>query len=277
MSKELNTTEIDDGVVLPENGIIDKAYVLEQLARIDMFSASMIAYGRGKVFFLARTNLGSSAYEQLVQEVGYSVDSAADYIKYLELRPVIEAIRSKYYVALSLAASKVIPESVEDALAICDIVVAKYGKITKENIVKAIETAGGTVKKMSASSIEVEKMKKKALHDWLLDEHGMSDDDIYQASQLKPEGLKEFTTKMAQAYFLIEDWKVVYDIIAPAIKDSDNMKALRFLSDMNDASKSIMEYLAAEQANQKLIALKAQFENEVYPKLQFAAEVEACR
>ena len=273
MSNELNTAEIDDGVVLPENGIIDKAYVLEQLSRIDMFSASMIAYGRGKVFFLARTNLGTSAYEQLVQEVGYSVDSAEDYIKYLELRPVIEAIRSKYYVALSLAASKVIPDSVEDALAICDIVVAKYGKITKDNIVKAIETTGGTVKKMSASSIEIEKLKKKALYDWLYDEYVMTEEDIREASQLHPEGLKEYTTKMAQAYFLLEDWKIFYDIIAGPVKDSGNMKALRFLSDMNDASGSIEEYLVAEQAHQKLIALKEVFENEVYPKMNFDKEV----
>ena len=274
MSKELNTTEIDDGVILPEDGIIDKAYVLEQLSRIDMFSASMIAYGRGKVFFLARTNLGSSAYEQLVQEVGYSVDSAEDYIRYLELRPVIEAIRHKYYVALSLAASKVIPEAVEDALAICDIVVAKYGKITKDNIVKAIESTGQSVKKMSVSSIEVERLKKKALNEWLLDEHGMSEDDIYQASQLHPEGLKEFTTKMAQAYFLLEDWNTFYTIIAKPVQESNDMKALRFLSDINDASGSIEEYLAAEQANQKLATLKATFENEVYPTINFTKESE---
>ena len=273
MSKELNTNEIDDGVILPEDGIITKEYVLEQLSRIDMFSASMIAYGRGKVFFLARTNLGSSAYEELVRDVGYSVDSADDYIKYLELRPVIEAIRSKYYVALSLAGSKVIPESVDEALAICDIVVAKYGKITKDNIVKAIESTGATVKKMSVSSIEIERMKKKALNEWLLDEHAMSEDDIYQASQLHPEGLKEFTSKMSQAYFLLEYWKEFYDIIAPAVRASDNMKALRFLADMNDASGSITEYLAAEQANQKLTALKEQFEQEVYPKINFDKEV----
>ena len=272
MSKDLNTTEIDDGVILPEDGIIDKSYVQEQLARVDLFSASMLAYGRGKIFFLARNNLGSQAYEQLVQDVGFSLDSANDYVTYLELKPVIEAIRSKYYIALSLAASKVIPSSIEEALAICDIVVAKYGKITRDNIVKAIETTGQSVKKMSDAAISVETLKKKALHDWMLNEHGLSDDDIYQASQLHPEGLKEFSEKMTQAYFLLEDWKVFYNIIAPAVKESDNSKALRFLSDMQDASGSIEEYLAAEQANQKLIALKSTFEQEVYPKISFDKE-----
>jgi hypothetical protein len=271
MSKE--TVKTETGVVLPDDNVINVEWAREQLSRVDLFSASLLAYGRGEVMFMLQNNLPATAFEEAINELGYSVETANTYISYLQKRAVIEAIREKYYVALSLSAAEYIPDSIEDALAICDITVAKYGKLTADNIKKALESTGQSIKKMSDAAISVEKMKKKALNDWLLDEHAMSEDDIYQASQLHPEGLKEFTEKMSQAFFLLEDWKAFYDIIAPAIKSSDDSKALRFLSDLNDASGSIIEYLDAEQANQKLTALKDEFEAEVYPKLSFEKEV----
>ena len=270
MSKE--TVRTETGVVLPDDNVIDVEWAKEQLSRVDLFSASLLNYGRGEVMFMLQNNLPAVAYEQAINELGYTVETANTYIGYLQKRPVIEAIREKYYTALSLSAAELMPEAIEEALALCDICVAKYGKLTAANITKALEASGQSVKKMSDAAISVEKQKKEALHEWLLDEHGMSDDDIYQAGQLHPEGLKEFTEKMAQAYFLLEDWKTFYDIIAPAIKASENSKALRFLSDMNDASASIQEYLDAEQANQRLVALKEEFEAEVYPKLSFDKE-----
>ena len=264
--------EVETGVVLPDSGVIDIEWAKKQLARVDLFSASLLAYGRGEIFFMLQTNLTQPEYQSAAKELGFSAEHAQTYINYLQKRPVIEAIREKYYVALSLAASEYIPEAVEDALAICDIVVAKYGKITADNIKKALEDTGASVKKMSNAAITVEKLKKKALHDWLLEEYQMSDDDILQASKPHPEGLKEFTEKMAQAYFLLEDWNEFYNIIAPAVKASNNMEALRFLSDMQDASASILEYLKAEKANTNLIKLKEKFENEIYPQLNFEEE-----
>ncbi len=74
---------------------------------------------------------------------------------------------------------------------------------------------------------------------------------------------------MSQAYSLLGDWTAFYKIIADAVHDSNNMKALRFLSDINDASASIQEYLKAEAANRRLIELKIKFDAEVYPELSF--------
>ena len=265
--------EIETGVILPDSGVIDIEWAKKQLARVDLFSASLLAYGRGEIFFMLQTNLTQSDYQEAVKALGFSTEHAQTYINYLQKRPVIEAIREKYYVALSLAASENIPETIEDALAICDIVVAKYGKITADNIKKALEDTGSTVKKMSNAAISIEKRKKEALHNWLLEEYQLSDDDILQASILHPEGLKEFTEKMTQAYYLLKDWNIFYNIIAPAVKQSDNPIALRFLSDLQDATPSMYEYLEAEKAHAKLSRLKDKFENEIYPQLNFEEEI----
>ena len=267
------STESATGVILPEDNIITTEWAKEQLSRVDVFSQELLNYGRGEIFFMLQTNLSAGGFEQSINDLGYTVETANTYISYLQKRTVLEAIKAKFYVALSLSAAEYIPDSIEEAMALLDVCLAKFGKPTADNLKKASEATGKTIKKMSNSAISVEAMKKKALNEWLLDEHGMSEDDIYQASQLHPEGLKEFTSKMSQAYFLLEDWKEFYDIIAPTVKASDNMKALRFLADMNDASGSIEEYLAAEQANQKLTALKEQFDSEVYPKINFDKEV----
>jgi len=270
MSK--SAPQLDTGVTLPDNGIIDVAWAKEALSRADIFNQAHLAKARGQVFWLLKTNLGTTAYENAVIDLDYTLETAEKYVRYIEITPVIDAISEKYYMAISLSASEYLPDTVEEALALCDIAIAKGFGLTAKGLEKAIEATGKVVKKMSDAAISVEAMKKKALHDWLLDEHGMSDDDIYLASQLKPEGLKEFTAKMAQAYFLLEDWKEFYGIIAAPIKESGNMKALRFLADLNDASASIEEYLGAERANQKLTALKSLFEREVYPEINFLKE-----
>jgi len=270
MSKE--NKGVQTGVILPENNIIDTNWAREQLSRVDLFSAELMAYGRAEVLFMLQTNLSTSGFEQSLKDLGYSLETANTYISYLQKRPILEAIKAKFYVALSLSAAEYIPDSIEDTMALLDVCLAKFGKPTAENLKKAAETTGTLPKKMSDAAISVEAMRKKALHEWLLSEHGLSDDDIYTASLLHPEGLKEFTEKMAQAYSLLGDWKEFYGIIADAIHDSNNMKALRFLSDMNDASGSILEFLKAEKANRQLIALKQQFDTEIYPEIQFAAE-----
>lgn len=267
---EIQTEET--GVILPDSGVITLEWAKEQLKRVDAFSNSLLAYGKGSVLFMLKTHLPHQAYESGVVELGTSVETAETYINYLQKKPVIEAIRKKYYVALSVNAAQVIPDNTEDALAICDVVVAKYGRITKDNIVKALEDTGQAVKRMSDAAISVEKMKKKAFHDWLLSEYNMSEDDIYEASKLKPEGLKEFSEKMSQAYFLLGDFKEVYNIIAIPIHTSENLKAQRFLSDLHDASSSITEYLNSEKAYNNLNLLKEKFESEVYPKIQFESE-----
>jgi hypothetical protein len=269
MSK--NGKNVETGVTLPENNIIDVEWARKALANVDLFSASLLAYGRGEVMFMLKTNLSEQSYLQALSDLLYTAETAETYIVYLQKRAIIEAIRDKYYIALSVSAAQIIPDSVDDALAICDIVVAKYGKITFDNIKKALESTGKSVQKMSDAAISVEVMKKKALHEWLLDEYGLSDDDIYSAQRLHPEGRTEFTEKMAQAYFLLEDWAAFYKIIADAVHDSNNMKALRFLSDINDASASIQEYLKAEAANRRLIELKLKFDSEIYPELSFTA------
>jgi hypothetical protein len=77
---------------------------------------------------------------------------------------------------------------------------------------------------------------------------------------------------MVDAYEHLGDWFQVYSIIAEPIKNSGNSKALRFLSSLNNASKSIQEYIKSEQQFYELEELKEKFENEVYPELNFEAE-----
>ena len=267
MSKEQTET----GVILPQDGIIDTQWCKEQLSRVDLFSASLLAYGRGEIFFMASSNMGTAGFEQVVTDLGYTVQTANVYINYLQKRTVIEAIRAKYYVALSLAASEFVPDSTEDALALCDICISKYGKLTADNLKKAAEDSGAPIQKMSTSALTVEKLKKDALNEWLLDTHQLSEDDILQASKLPIEGRVEFTEKMLQAYSLLEDFKTFYDIIAIPVNASGSTRALRFLSDLQDASGSITEYLDAETAFNNLNQYKATFEMEIYPKLSFDA------
>ena len=272
MKREIK--EIDTGVVLPESGVVDTAWARTQLENTDAFAKELMYFGKGSVFFLLKTNLSQEGYEQSVRELDYSIETAELYIRYLQKRTVLEAIKTKYYVALSLSASELIPEATEDALALCDVCLAKYGRLTTDNLRKAAETTGTMPKKMSDAAISIEAMKKKALYDWLLSEHNMTESDVQDAQRLHPEGRQEFTSKMSQAYFVLGDWKTFYDVIAETVHKSENMKALRFLADMNDASSSIEEYLQAEVANQKLNRLKGIFEDEVYPELNFASSKE---
>jgi hypothetical protein len=256
---------------LPDDGIISTEWARKALEKAELFSAFGLNANKGRVFFMLSSELSPAAYEQSVVELEYTVETANLYIRFLQKLPVLEAIRTKYYAALSLSASELIPDDIEDAFALMDICLARVGKPTAKNLAKALEISGKSPKKMSDSAISVETLKKKALHEWLLDEHGMSEDDIYTASKLHPEGRTEFTEKMAQAFFLLEDWQLFYNIIATPVHDSGDPKALRFLADIQDASGSIMEYLKAETAYQKLASYKEVFENEVYPKLSFEA------
>ena len=261
--------ESTTGVVLPEDNVINTDWAKEQLSRVDVFSQELLNYGRGEIFFMLQSNLSPSGFEQSIQDLSYTVETANTYISYLQKRTVLEAIKAKYYVALSLSAAEYIPDSIEEAMALIDVCLAKFGKPTADNLKKAAETTGTLPKKMSDAAINIEALKKKALNDWLLAEHQLSPDDVLNASKLHPEGLVEFKDKMAQAYHLLGDWKVFYSIIAETVHKSDNMEALRFLADINDASASIEEYLKAESANQNLNKLKDTFDMEVYPKLSF--------
>ena len=260
--------KIETGVTLPDSGIVDASWVNEQLERVSAFSAELLAYGRGEVFFLAQSNLSPEGFKQTVLSLDYTVETAQKYIDYLQKRAVLEAIKEKYYMALSLSASEYIPEAIDDAIALCDVCLAKFGRLTADNLKKAAETTGQLPQKMSASAIGVEKLKKQALLDWLLSEHSMTEHDMLDASILHPEGRTEFTEKMSQAFTLLEDWNVFYSIIKDTVRNSEDSKALRFMSDINDASGSILEYLAAEEANRKLVALKEVFESSVYPEFQ---------
>lgn len=260
-------TESSTGVILPDNNIIDTNWAKEQLARVDVFSQELLNYGRGEIFFMLQTNLAQGGFEQSIADLGYTVETANTYISYLQKRVVLEAIKKKFYVALSLSAAEYIPDSIEDAMALMDVCLAKFGKPTADNLKKATEATGTLPKRMSDAAITIEAMKKKALNEWLLDEYTISEDDIQQASRIDTTGKVEFQEKMLQAYTLLGDWKVFYNIIAPAVMESDNMIALRFLSDFKDASESITSYLQSEKAYTNLQALKLEFENEVYPKL----------
>jgi len=266
------TTEIDTGVLLPDEGIaVDTKWAKDQLERTDAFSKELMYYGKGSVFFILRTNLAPEGYAQSVSDLGYTVETAAQYISYLQKRPVLEAIKAKFYVAISLSASEFIPDAEDDAMALLDVCVAKYGKFTADNLRKAAEDTGTLPKKMSTAAISVEAMKKKALHEWLADTFDMSEDDIYQATKISTEGRTEFTEKMANAFDRIEDWDIFYKLIAAVVHKSENMAALRFLSDFRDAAPSMAEYLSSEKAFSLLTVRIAQFENEVYPEMSYEA------
>jgi hypothetical protein len=100
----------------------------------------------------------------------------------------------------------------------------------------------------------------------------MTQDDINNASRVATEGKSEFTEKMANAFDRLGQWKIFYSLIAETVHKSDDMAALRFLSDFRDAAPSMEEYLASEKANQLLTSRVAQFENEVYPEMAFNEE-----
>jgi len=261
--------ESTTGVILPENGIVDIDWAKDQLSRVDVFSQELLNYGRGEIFFMLQTNLSQQGFEQAIQDLNYTTETALTYISYLQKKPVLEAIKERLYVALSLSAAEYVPDNIDDAMALLDVCIAKFGKPTADNLKKAAETTGKLPKKMSEAAISVEAAKKQALYDWLKSEHNMSESDILDAQRLHPEGKQEFLEKMLEAYSRLEDWNVFYTVIAETVHKNDDMKALRFLADINDASASIEEFLKAESAYQQLTALKAKFDNEVYPKLNF--------
>jgi len=263
------TNEIDTGITLPDNGVITIEWAKEALDSVSMFSTELLNYGRGKIMFMLQANMGSEGFKQAVAELGYTVETANVYISYLQKQPILEAIKEKYYTALSLSAAQELPDSEEDALALCDVCVAKYGRLTADNLQKAAEASGVSTKKLSDSAVGIEALKKKALNEWLAEEFDMSEDDILNASHLKPEGLTEFRDKMANAYSRLEGFKDFYSIIAQSVHDSHNAKAMRFLADITDASGSIEEYLTAETAYLLLAGRKETFEQEVYPEIQF--------
>ena len=263
--------ESNTGVILPDDGLVTTSWAAEQLGRVNLFSQELLNYGKGEIFFMLQTNLSQGGFEQSIKELDYTVETANVYINYLQKRPVLEAIKDKYYVAVSLSASEYLLDAVEDSLALCDVCVAKYGKITADNLKKASEDTGKSVKKMSDAAITIETMKKKALNDWLLDSHGLTESDIMDAQRLHPEGRSEFTEKMVAAFDRLESWKKFYDIIAEPIHSSNDTEALRFLADLNDAAPSMLEFIAAEEAHRNLNALKDKFDAEVYPELSFEA------
>jgi len=264
--------DIDTGVMLPEDGIINTEWAISQLSRVDLFSASTLNYGRGQVFKMLQTSLSPNGFNQTITDLGYTVETALVYISYLEKKPVLTAIKDKYYVALSLSAAEYIPDNLEDAMALLDICLARFGKPTADNLRKSAEASGTLPQKMSDSAISVEAAKKKALHDWLMDEYQISEDDIHQASTIDNTGKTEFLEKMLEAYSLLVDWDSMYKLIAPTIAENGTSEQIRFLSDINDASGSIAEFLESEKQYYSLQALVETFENSIYPKQQLAKD-----
>ena len=264
MEKELET-----GIILPQDGVVNVEWMKEQLSRADLFSTQLLNYARGQVFLMAEINLGPGGFEAACKELDYTVETAKTYISYLQKRIVLEAILNKFYTPLSLSAAEVIPDTVEDALALCDICVARYGKLTFKNLQKAIDDSGLGHKKMSNSAVGIEAMKKTALHEWLSAAFDMTEEQIIDAGRLRPEGKIEFTEKMANAFDRLEDFTEFIDIIELPIHNSENKESLRFLADLVDAAASMKEFLASEHAYRLLQDRKEQFEQEVYPEIQF--------
>jgi len=264
-------TKVETGVELPDSGVIDTNWAKEQLERVNIFSQELMNYGRGQVFHMLRISLSDSGYTQAVEELSYTVPTAETYINYLDKRPVLEAIKEKYYVALSLSAAEYIPNSIEDALALCDIALAKRYGLTAEGLKKAAEATGTLPKKMTNAAITVEADKKKALNKWLTEQQNLTEEEIANAQHLHPEGKNEFVEKAIAAFDRLGAWEKFYSIIAEPIHKSNDPHALRFLSDMDEAAGSIMEYLKAEEAYHKLNILKEQFEETVYPEILYQA------
>jgi len=261
--------ESTTGVVLPDNGTIDTQWAKEQLARVDLFSNELLNYGKGEIFFMLQSNLGSGGFEQSITDLGYTVETALVYISYLQKRVILDAIKEKYYTPLSLSAAGVLPDNTEEALALCDVCVAKYGKLTADNLSKAAEDTGMGHKKMSDSAVGIEAMKKKALHEWLTSTFGITEVQIQEAGRQHPEGRVEFTEKMAEAYDKLGSWDVFYQLVSQAVMSHGDPRTMRFLADMSDASGSMEEYLHAEAAYRLLQERREMFEQEVYPKIQF--------
>ena len=259
-------------VTLPDDGVIDTAWAMKELEKATLFSTFDLNANKGRVFFMLKSHLPTLGYEQSVQELDYTIETAETYINFLGKLPILEAIRTKYMAALSLSASELLPDTLEDAMALLDICIARIGRPTAKNLAKALELTGATPKKLTSAALTVEVLKKKAFMDWLLDEHGLSEDDVYMASKVDTTGRTEFTEKMAQAFFLLEDWSIFYDTVATAVHAADDSKALRFLADINDAAVSIGSFLESEKAFNSLNSLRAEFNNEVYPELSFQAE-----
>ena len=266
-------TESATGVVLPDDNVIDAAWAKEQLSRVDVFSQELLNFGRGEIFFMLQTNLSASDFELAIEEIGYTVPTAIVYISYLQKRSVLEAIKAKYFVALSLSAAEYIPDNVEDALALMDVCAIKFGKPTEDNLRKAAEATGTVPKKVSDATFGIEAAKKEALKQWLYAQHDITEEAQLDAQILRPEGRLEFNEKMLAAFDRLEDWTSFHKAVVKAVVATQDTKLIRFLSDFNDAAPALEEFIRREAAHHNYVTLKAQFENEVYPVMQANGEI----
>lgn len=261
-------TDVTTGVVLPEDGTVNVAWAKEQLGRVDLFSTELLNYGKGEIFFTLETNQTSAVFEKSIKELGYTVETAKKYISYLQKKPALEAIKGRFYVALALSAATVLPDSIEDALALCDVCAAKYGRLTAENLVKAAADTGMGHKKMSDSARSIDALKKEALNTWLIETFGMTAESIQNAQTVNTDGKTEFLEGALNAYDRLVHWESFYRIISDVVFESEDKQAIRFLADMQDISGSIEEFIDSEKAHRLLTQRIEKFENEVYPKIQ---------
>ena len=258
-------------IELPSDGIITVEWARISLERAALFSTFDLNMNKSRVFFMLKTHLSIQAYEEALKELEYTAPTVEVYLQFLSKAAVLEAIRDKYFIPISLSASELIPDELDEALALCDVALSKFHRITADTLAKALDLLGKTTKKLSNAAISVEANKKAELMKWLKSEHNLSESDVLDAQRLHPEGKSEYLEKSIAAFALLGDWQEFYSIIAKPVHDSGNSKALRFLADINDSSGSIMEFLAAEEAHTKLNALKETFNNVIYPQLSFEA------
>lgn len=258
-------------IELPNDGIITVEWASSMLQKAEMFSSYDLTTNKARVFFMLKTHLPQTEYEAAAGELEYSLSTIEVYLQFLGKLPVLDAIRDKYFTALSLSASELIPEDIDDALALMDVCIARVGKPTAKNITKALEILGRAPKPLNTATLSVEKMKHQAMLDYLLDEHQLSPDDVLQASSIDSSGKNAYLEKSLQAFSLIPSWEEFHSVIKDSVMESESPSLLRFLSDMQDASVSIESYLAEEKSYNDLVALKEVFNSEVYPKLSFEA------
>jgi len=267
-------------IEVPFDGKYSVKWAEEQLDKINIFSAELVAFARGQVFFEIKEHSKTyKDYTDVIKQLGYSQAQADGYINHLGKKDVLTYISEKFGQKITPRAAKHLPNDKKAAATIIKRANA-FGKPTETNIIKAKAALGlGTGKHTEANAAErINAAQEKALafKQWMIDNNEYTKESLIMDATIDMSGMSDFNQLAFEAVTQnYPGWKKFRKRallkVHPDHGGSNEM--LKLLMDLDAAVKCLYEHIESRERYDSYNSLKDKFNNEVYPATMALTDV----
>ncbi len=275
--KNAVTKKENSMVEVPYDGKYGVDWAKEQLEKVNIFAAELVAFAKGEIFFEIRENSSNQKeYMEILKEVGYSQTQADSYINHLGKKKVLDYISNTFGSKIAPKAARHLPNN---RTAAADIVrkANTFGKPTERNIRKAKMALGLGSGASSESNAEerINNIRERgiAFSNWMREENGYTEESMISDSTIDMAGISDFNQLSFEAITQnYPGWSAFKRKallkVHPDHGGSNEM--LKLLVDLDTAVKCLYEHIESKERNTTYNELKEEFNNNIYPTMQAA-------